>query len=93
MAMIKLGELPIKGNVLQEGQVDEIRAASKCRVVPQLAGRTALARGFGRFYEGEALRQLEEVQRKEVAALKAMVELLVERGVLTREEYLAKVKR
>lgn len=149
-------------------QVDEIRAVSKCRVAPQLAGRTALARAFGRFYEGEAdlsdfegsfkvvdsqgrtvvkslkelerqqraveppvppapaaakpapptppaakpgppvanapapatngspaeaLRQLEEVQRKEVAALKAMVELLIERGVFTREEYLAKVKR
>lgn len=150
-------------------QVDEIRAVSKCRVVPQLAGRTALARAFGRFYEGEtdlsdfegsfkvvdsqgrtvvkslkelerqqravevplppapaaakaappppapaakpgppvatapapathgspaeSLRQLEEVQRKEVAALKAMVELLIERGVFTREEYLAKVKR
>lgn len=139
-------------------QVDALRAVSKCRIVTQLAGRTALARAFARFYEGEAdlsdfegsfkvvdsqgrtvvkslkevesqapaaapapaprprvaaapapkpappvasggggpaesLRQLEDVQRKEVAALKAMVELLIERGVFTREEYLAKVKR
>ncbi len=140
-------------------QVDALRAVSKCRIITQLAGRTALARAFARFYEGEAdlsdfegsfkvvdsqgrtvvkslkevesqapapspatgsgpkprpappapkpappvasggggpaesLRQLEEVQRKEVAALKAMVELLIERGVFTREEYLAKVKR
>ena len=146
-------------------QVDALRAVSKCRIITQLAGRTALARAFARFYEGEAdlsdfegsfkvvdsqgrtvvkslkeveaqapapgpapaappaaaprprvaappapaakpappvasasspaesLKQLEDVQRKEVAALKAMVELLIERGVFTREEYLAKVKR
>ncbi|MET0405434.1 MAG: hypothetical protein ABW123_23660, partial [Cystobacter sp.] len=41
----------------------------------------------------ELLRGVEDVQRKEVAALKAMVELLIEKGVFTREEYLAKVKR
>ena len=41
----------------------------------------------------ELLKTVEEVQRKEVAALKAMVELLIEKGVFTREEYLAKVKR
>lgn len=36
---------------------------------------------------------VEETQRKEVAALKAMVELMIEKRVFTREEYLAKVKR
>ena len=143
---------------------DSIRARSGCRVVPQLAGYTAISRAIARFYEGEAdlsdfegsfkvvdsqgrtvvksltelerqaaearnapapprqgppvlsqapaaprnagappalngqdpvelLRAVEEVQRKEVAALKAMVELLIERGVFSREEYLAKVKR
>ncbi|MFP2913622.1 hypothetical protein ACLESD_53275, partial [Pyxidicoccus sp. 3LFB2] len=41
----------------------------------------------------ELLRSVEDVQRKEVAALKAMVELLIEKGVFSREEYLAKVKR
>lgn len=41
----------------------------------------------------ETLGQLEEAQRKEVAALKAMVELMIEKGVFTREEYLAKVRR
>ena len=41
----------------------------------------------------ELLKSGEEVQRKEVAALKAMVELLIEKGVFSREEYLAKVKR
>lgn len=41
----------------------------------------------------EMLRAIEEAQRKEVAALKGMVELLIEKGVFSREEYLAKVKR
>ncbi|MBX5481990.1 MAG: general secretion pathway protein GspE [Myxococcaceae bacterium] len=41
----------------------------------------------------EILRAVEDVQRKEVAAIKAMVELLIEKGVFSREEYLAKVRR
>jgi hypothetical protein len=41
----------------------------------------------------EVLRLVEEAQRREVSALKGMVELLIEKGVFTREEYLAKVKR
>lgn len=138
--------------------LDTLRSVSRCRITPQLAGRTAIARAFGRFYEGEAdlgdaessfklvdaqghtviknpdtikapaaaratnappqtsiplrastlgempvqssnktpselLRAIEEAQRKEVTALKGMVELLIEKGVFTREEYLAKVKR
>jgi hypothetical protein len=161
-------------------QLDTLRAITKLRILPQLVGRTALARAFARFYEGEAdlsdfegsfkvvdaqgrtvvkslkeleekraedpfqsapapppgpppapipaaftrpgppvgatpgvaaprgssgmqpalggstsdmLRSIEDVQRREVAALKAMVELLIEKGVFSREEYLAKVKR
>ncbi|MBN1210314.1 MAG: general secretion pathway protein GspE [Myxococcaceae bacterium] len=133
--------------------LDELRAITKCRILPNVAGRTAIARAYARLYEeqaelGEAdtnfkvmdaqgrtlvknikdvngaggapsqqaaprsappppppaaravsgnpaelLKTVEEVQRKEVAALKAMVELLIEKGVFTREEYLAKVKR
>ena len=41
----------------------------------------------------ELLNAIEAVQRKEVSALKAMVELLIEKGVFSREEYLARVKR
>lgn len=149
-------------------QLDTLRALSKCRVSAMIAGRTAIQRAFGRFYEGEAdlgdfegsfkvvdsqgrtvvkslkeieaqgakekpappvaaaapvatprtpslsdvptgrnkaatpntvdgalelLRAVEEVQRKEVSALKAMVELMIEKGIFSREEYLAKVKR
>jgi len=39
------------------------------------------------------LSQIEEAQRREVSALKAMVELLIEKGVFSREEYLARVRR
>jgi hypothetical protein len=39
------------------------------------------------------LGQIEEAQRREVAALKAMVELLIEKGVFSRDEYLARVRR
>ncbi|MFL5320920.1 MAG: hypothetical protein ACJ790_14755, partial [Myxococcaceae bacterium] len=150
-------------------QIDTLRSMSKCRIVPMIAGRTAIQRAFGRFYEGEAdlgdfegsfkvvdsagrtvvkslkeieaqggskpappvaaapapapvaaprtaslsdvpnkgkpsapntvegalelLRAVEDVQRKEVAALKAMVELMIEKGIFSRDEYLAKVKR
>jgi len=41
----------------------------------------------------EVLRSVEETQRRSVAALKAMVELLIEKGVFSREEYLSRVKR
>ncbi len=41
----------------------------------------------------QSLRAVEEAQRKEVAALKAMVEILIEKGVFTREEYLAELNR
>ena len=41
----------------------------------------------------EILRGVEETQRRSVAALKAMVELLIEKGVFSRDEYLARVKR
>ncbi|MFL5350454.1 MAG: hypothetical protein ACJ8AT_37260 [Hyalangium sp.] len=144
--------------------LDELRAITKCRIVPNVAGRTSIARAYARLYEenaelaeadtnfkvmdahgrtviknmrdgsseqssapprpsgggapapapaparpsaagvpsvrpaasgnpSELLKTVEEVQRKEVAALKAMVELLIEKGVFSREEYLAKVKR
>jgi hypothetical protein len=39
------------------------------------------------------LQSVEEMQHRSVAALKAMVELLIEKGVFSREEYLARVKR
>jgi hypothetical protein len=41
----------------------------------------------------EVLRGVEETQRRSVAALKAMVELLIEKGVFSRDEYIARVKR
>ena len=141
--------------------VDTIRSVARARVVVQVAGRTAIARAYGRFYEGEAdpsdiegsfkvvdasgntvirnvddvsgkkpqpptpkaaaqvgrsppaevpapppappvatqqsptemINAVEAAQRREVVALKAMVEMLIEKGVFTREEYLARLKR
>lgn len=139
------------------GYLDTLRAVSRCRIVPMLAGKTAIDRHIAQFYRGEIsgsdaeqvpsaaaeeeafkvvdaqgrtvvknlaqlqeearaqqqqkaqaaaaarpatgsspaqqLKALEEMQRKEVAALKAMVEILVEKGVFTRDEYLAKVRK
>ncbi len=137
--------------------LDTLRSITRCRIMPQVAGRSAIARAFTRFYDGaefeptagasgatgkfvdaagktivkstdevkplprmtvpplpktepmpvasitgsmpaamspgEILRGVEEAQRREVAALKALVETLIEKGVFTRDEYLAKVKR
>lgn len=145
--------------------LDTLRAVSRCKIMPQVAGRQSIARAFTRFYDQDAeisdtegsfkmvdaqghtviksgqqvearkavpstprpapapapalapaaprtmsavempaiafagksplemLNAIEAAQRKEVAALKAMVEMLIEKGVFTREEYLAKVKR
>lgn len=146
-------------------QLDTLRALTRLRIMPQLAGRQAIAKAFSRIYDGEedvsdlsdgnfklvdaqghtliksaaeiarakeperrapppaapprtvtapqaprastlgempstagkspadTLRAIEDAQRKEVAALKGMVELLIQKGVFTREEYLARVKR
>lgn len=154
--------------------VDTLRSVSRCKIIVQIAGRTSIARAFGRFYEGEAdlsdnegsfkfvdsqgntmvkdvkdikrpttsppapnpnrsapkpppnmppppppvtttpqrmslsevpvqtpasgspvemLKQIEDAQRKEVVVLKSLVELLIEKGVFTRDEYLAKVRK
>jgi hypothetical protein len=55
---------------------------------PQTSGN-----GAHRTSAVEVLRGVEETQRRSVAALKAMVELLIEKGVFSRDEYLARVKR
>ena len=34
--------------------IDTLRSVSRCRILPQIAGRSSIARAFGRFYEGEA---------------------------------------
>ena len=53
----------------------------------------APANGSQRHSAVEVLQGVEETQRRSVAALKAMVELLIEKGVFSRDEYLARVKR
>src|SRR4051812_35625251 len=56
-------------------------------------GKTKLAAERPRESAVEVLRGVEDTQRRSVAALKAMVELLIEKGVFSRDEYLARVKR
>lgn len=51
------------------------------------------ANGSARQSAVDVLRGVEETQRRSVAALRAMVELLIEKGVFSRDEYLARVKR
>ncbi len=41
----------------------------------------------------ELLHAVEDLQRREATALKAMVELLIEKGAFTRDEFLVKVRR
>jgi hypothetical protein len=60
---------------------------------PAKASKPATAGARGRQSAVEVLRGVEETQRRSVAALKAMVELLIEKGVFSRDEYLARVKR
>jgi hypothetical protein len=84
--------------------IDEVKAADAARkasqspaqnikMAPVRAPTTEVPPPVANKTPGEMLRAIEEAQRKEVTALKGMVELLIEKGVFTREEYLAKVKR
>jgi Type II secretion system (T2SS), protein E, N-terminal domain len=69
--------------------VVDMRAAAK---TPAPKGKAA-ASPPARDSAVEVLRGVEETQRRSVAALKAMVELLIEKGVFSRDEYIARVKR
>lgn len=60
---------------------------------PAAAAAPAATNGSTRASAVEVLRGVEETQRRSVAALKAMVELLIEKGVFSRDEYIARVKR
>lgn len=68
-------------------------AAAAAAPAPARAATTELPTSLQGKSPSDMLRAIEEAQRKEVTALKGMVELLIEKGVFTREEYLAKVKR
>jgi hypothetical protein len=65
-------------------------AAQAAQVAARVAAQPAAA---AQPTASEVLQSVEEMQRRSVGALKAMVELLIEKGVFSREEYLARVKR
>ncbi len=54
---------------------------------------TLSSSGAGTDNPASLLKKVEQTQRKEVRALKAIVEILIEKGVFSREEYLSKVGR
>jgi len=66
---------------------------NKGKNAPPSAPPSSTGNGAPRTSAVEVLRGVEETQRRSVAALKAMVELLIEKGVFSRDEYLARVKR
>lgn len=68
--------------------LDPRKAKNAAQSAPPSAGN-----GASRQSAVDVLRGVEETQRRSVAALKAMVELLIEKGVFSRDEYLARVKR
>jgi hypothetical protein len=57
------------------------------------AGAPAPAALNGNHSASQLLEQIEDMQQREVTALKALVEILIDKGVFSREEYLARVRR
>ncbi len=83
---------------IARGREPERRAAPVARTptapaMPRAASMGEIPVASAGKSPADTLRAIEDAQRKEVAALKGMVELLIEKGVFTREEYLARVKR
>lgn len=145
-------------------QIDALRSLTRCRILPQIGGRSSISRAFARFFDdnadvsesdgpfkfvdsqgntmiksidqitapskppasatparpaaaapadegppmttrhappaaptgpspAEQLGRMEESHSREVAVLKAMVELLIDKGVFSRDEYLAKFRK
>jgi len=83
------------GNTMVTVDPRKKRAEAPARAVPSTPSPVTQPRNGGsevRPSAVEVLRGVEETQRRSVAALKAMVELLIEKGVFSREEYLSRVK-
>ena len=83
------------GNTMATVDPRKKRAEATGRTAPSAPPPVAQPRNGGgdvRPSAVEVLRGVEETQRRSVAALKAMVELLIEKGGFSREEYLSRVK-
>jgi hypothetical protein len=97
--LVEEGEQPSMRVVNNSGQsVVTLDPRNRARNAPATAppvpnSAPPAANGSVRQSAVEVLRGVEETQRRSVAALKAMVELLIEKGVFSRDEYLARVKR
>src|SRR3954463_11863901 len=91
------GEEELRDDGEQSGMRIVNNAGNTAVIAPAGRGQRAPRAGtpppISRQSAVEVLRGVEETQRRAVAALKAMVELLIEKGVFSRDEYLARVKR
>jgi hypothetical protein len=92
--------MKVVNNSGQSVVTQDPRKAPKTAPPPQPASsappptpQATAGNGAPRHSAVEVLVGVEETQRRSVAALKAMVELLIEKGVFSRDEYLARVKR
>ncbi len=79
--------------VTQDPQKAPRNPAPATSAPPPAPKQPAAGNGAARHSAVEVLQGVEDTQRRSVAVLKAMVELLIEKGVFSRDEYLARVKR
>lgn len=89
-------------DAIRGARLDELRVASRCWIMPRLAPRSALVRAIDRHYganpnvEAGAERKRADhavvKTRPSQREVRAMVELLIEKGFITRDEYAAKLK-
>jgi len=81
---------------LQIGQAQQFAAAARATTVPPVPPRSTTAAPVppaGPADPLELLRTLEGLHRQGAAALEAMVDLLIEKGVFSRAEFSSKMKR
>jgi hypothetical protein len=69
------------------------RAAPPAPARPAAPAADAGSEARGEAGASQLLRGVEELQRREATALKALVELLIDKGIFSRDEYLSKVRR
>lgn len=73
--------------------LEQLRTLTRCRIVPYMAGRLGILAALERLYAPPAAdaAALAAALRQSGAGLEVLAELLVEKGLLTREELLARL--
>lgn len=86
----------VDSRALQRQIAQQMKAPPAPAIAPRITGpipTRAAPPGAAPRSASELLRSMEEVQHREITALRAMVELLIDKGVFSRDEYLSRVKR